>query len=75
MKSSASRIRPVNSVRKLNQMFSRLKIALAVEMGSEELEAEASVPGRCCFRGLIMRLVSLWWELSPWLSSITQYDF
>jgi hypothetical protein len=26
-------------------------------------------PGRCCFRGLSMRLVSLWWELPPWLTS------
>jgi len=28
-------------------------------------------PGRCCFRGLSMRLVSLWWELPPWLTSNT----
>jgi hypothetical protein len=29
-------------------------------------------PGRCCFRGLSMRLVSLWWELPPWLTSNTR---
>jgi hypothetical protein len=33
------------------------------------VERPLRVPGRCCFRGLSMRLVSLWWELPPWLDS------
>ncbi len=38
-------------------------------------ERPLRVPGRCCFRGLSMRLVSLWWELPPRLTSNIRIRF
>ena len=43
--------------------------------GLKRREKPFRAPGRCCFRGLSMRLVSLWWELPPWLIPILGYDF
>ena len=55
----------------------RNNLAAFVYLGAVVKESFASLKDRTlsgareeyCFRGLSMRLVSLWWELPPWLDS------